>query len=178
MLSNRNNSYSLSENFFIPSNIKKIKIYSNEQSQNSFKKDNLKLSSRNQSTSNKNEKENILTFKNKEENIYLTESSINLFPNVNNINEENNIFGILDNFKLTPTFEKVKRTLNELKHQIIKMNYCNVLQNNSIQRLDLSLSFLSSQINTLKFLNKKRKKKLEKTIEKIKQNKKKTSKNK
>ena len=56
------------------------------------------------------------------------------------------------------------------------MNYCNVLQNNSIQRLDLSLSFLSSQINTLKFLNKKRKKKLEKTIEKIKQNKKKLQK--
>ncbi len=67
-------------------------------------------------------------------------------------------------------YEKAKYFLKELNNQITKMNYCNVIQNNSIQRLDLSLSFLSSQINTLKFLNKKRKMKLQKTIEKIKTN--------
>ena len=171
MLNNRNNSYSLPENFFIPSNnIKKIKIYSNEQPKISFKKHNLIFSPISESTSNQNEEENIFTFKNKEENTDLTESSINLYPNINIINEHKNVFRISDDFNLDVNFEKAKITLNELNQQITKMNYCNVLQNNSIQRLDLSLSFLSSQINKLKLLNKKRKKELEKTIENIKKN--------
>jgi hypothetical protein len=40
------------------------------------------------------------------------------------------------------------------------MNYCNSIQTNSIQRLNLSLSFLSFEIKKLKLLNKKRKLKL------------------
>ena len=48
------------------------------------------------------------------------------------------------------------------------MNYCNLIQTNSIQRLDLSLSFLSSQIETLKLLNKKRKIKLQNILDKFK----------
>ena len=173
MLRNRNKSYSLPGKFFIPSNnITKIKTYSNKQYENPFKESNLTFSSISQSVSNKKEEENI-SFKNKEENLNLTEP-INIFPNVTIINEENNLFQISDNFNLDSNFEKTKIALNELNHQIIKMNYCNVLQNNSIQRLDLSLSFLSSQINKLKLLNKKRKKELEKTIELLKKNENKT----
>jgi hypothetical protein len=173
MLRNRNKSYSLPGKFFIPSNnITKIKTYSNKQYENPFKESNLTLSSISQSVSNKKEEENI-SFKNKEGNLNLTEP-INIFPNVTIINEENNLFQISDNFNLDSNFEKTKIALNELNHQIIKMNYCNVLQNNSIQRLDLSLSFLSSQINKLKLLNKKRKKELEKTIELLKKNENKT----
>ena len=80
---------------------------------------------------------------------------------------ENKIFKA---YSKNSNYEKAKYFLKELNNQITKMNYCNVIQNNSIQRLDLSLSFLSSQINTLKFINKKRKMKLQKTIEKIKTN--------
>lgn len=56
--------------------------------------------------------------------------------------------------------EKVNNVLKELNSQLIKMNYYNIIQSNSIKRLDISLSFLSSQIQTLKFLNRKRKAKL------------------
>ena len=58
--------------------------------------------------------------------------------------------------------------LKELNSQLTKMNYCNIIQSNSIQRLDLSLSFLSSQIKTLRFLNKKRKAKIQKNLDKFK----------
>jgi hypothetical protein len=58
--------------------------------------------------------------------------------------------------------------LKELNSQLTKMNYCNIIQTNSIQRLDLSLSFLSSQIKTLRFLNKKRKAKIQKNLDKFK----------
>jgi hypothetical protein len=58
--------------------------------------------------------------------------------------------------------------LKELNSQLTKMNYCNIIQTNSIQRLDLSLSFLSSQIKTLRFLNKKRKARIQKNLDKFK----------
>ena len=58
--------------------------------------------------------------------------------------------------------------LKELNSQLTKMNYCNIIQSNSIQRLDLSLSFLSSQIKTLRFLNKKRKARIQKNLDKFK----------
>ena len=65
-------------------------------------------------------------------------------------------------------FINAKNVLNELNSQLTKMNYCNIIQTNSIQRLDLSLSFLSSQISTLNFLNKKRKDSIQKNLDKFK----------
>ena len=65
-------------------------------------------------------------------------------------------------------FINAKNVLNELNSQLTKMNYCNIIQTNSIQRLDLSLSFLSSQISTLNFLNKKRKGSIQKNLDKFK----------
>jgi hypothetical protein len=65
-------------------------------------------------------------------------------------------------------FINAKNVLKELNSQLTKMNYCNIIQTNSIQRLDLSLSFLSSQISTLNFLNKKRKDTIQKNLDKLK----------
>ena len=65
-------------------------------------------------------------------------------------------------------YEKTKKVIKDINSQLVKMNYCNLIQTNSIQRLDLSLSFLSSQIETLKLLNKKRKIKLQNIIEQFK----------
>ena len=65
-------------------------------------------------------------------------------------------------------FINAKNVLKELNSQLTKMNYCNIIQTNSIQRLDLSLSFLSSQIDNLNFLNKKRKDTIQKNLDKFK----------
>ena len=65
-------------------------------------------------------------------------------------------------------YEKTKKVIKDINSQLVKMNYCNLIQTNSIQRLDLSLSFLSSQIETLKLLNKKRKIKLQNILDKFK----------
>ena len=45
---------------------------------------------------------------------------------------------------------KSKEAIKELNSELTKMNYCNIIQTNSIQRLNLSLSFLSSEIKKLK----------------------------
>jgi hypothetical protein len=72
------------------------------------------------------------------------------------------------NYFIDNDFEKKQKVFKDLNSELVKMNYCNLIQTNSIQRLDLSLSFLSSQIETLKLLNKKRKIKLQNILDKFK----------
>ena len=86
------------------------------------------------------------------------------FSSYNSLDYQNNKNYSIDN----ENFEKAKNAIKDLNSQLVKMNYCNLIQTNSIQRLDLSLSFLSSQIESLKLLNKKRKIKLQNFLEKIK----------
>lgn len=71
--------------------------------------------------------------------------------------------------------EKSKEAIKEINSQLTKMNYCNIIQSNSMQRLNLSLSFLSSEIKKLKLLNKKRKLKLQIYLENLKNNKNKSN---
>ena len=102
-------------------------------------------------------------------------------PNKNlSLNEENlskndsfSFSSKIANKKIENKEDKIKLhniqiILKELNSQLTKMNYCNIIQTNSIQRLDLSLSFLSSQIKTLRFLNKKRKARIQKNLDKFK----------
>ena len=91
-----------------------------------------------------------------EENLSKNDS---FFFSTKNANKKNE-----DKIKL----HNIQIILKELNSQLTKMNYCNIIQSNSIQRLDLSLSFLSSQIKTLRFLNKKRKAKIQKNLDKFK----------
>ena len=161
--SNNNNNVrnliSQSNNNYFP-NIKKSNTHSlkSTSSSNSFdsffiehKKIDLNLQKN--KTYNKNENNELNTFINNDMSFH------SFYSFKNSINKKN------ENLN----YEKANNVLNELNTQIINMNYCNIIQSNSIRRLDLSLSFLSSQINTLKFLNKKRKINLQKSIEKMKQ---------
>ena len=94
-----------------------------------------------------------------EENLSKNDSFFFSTKNANKKNENKE-----DKIKL----HNIQIILKELNSQLTKMNYCNIIQSNSIQRLDLSLSFLSSQIKTLRFLNKKRKAKIQKNLDKFK----------
>ena len=94
-----------------------------------------------------------------EENLSKNDSFFFSTKNANKKNENKE-----DKIKL----HNIQIILKELNSQLTKMNYCNIIQTNSIQRLDLSLSFLSSQIKTLRFLNKKRKAKIQKNLDKFK----------
>ena len=67
---------------------------------------------------------------------------------------------------LEHNFNKSKKFINRLNEQINKIHYFNLIQKNSIDRLNLYLIFLNTQIDTLKYLNKKRKIHIEKTIKK------------
>ena len=94
-----------------------------------------------------------------EENLSKNDSFFFSTKNANKKNENKE-----DKIKL----HNIQIILKELNSQLTKMNYCNIIQSNSIQRLDLSLSFLSSQIKTLRFLNKKRKARIQKNLDKFK----------
>ena len=94
-----------------------------------------------------------------EENLSKNDSFFFSTKNANKKNENKE-----DKIKL----HNIQIILKELNSQLTKMNYCNIIQTNSIQRLDLSLSFLSSQIKTLRFLNKKRKARIQKNLDKFK----------
>ena len=156
--SNNNNNFaklfSQSNNNKILTNVKKININNIEStsSSNSFdsffidnncKKKNLNL----QKTKKYNEAENY-----KLNNLLNNDISFDSFKDLTNHKNE------------SLNCEKVNNVIKELNSQLVKMNYCNIIQSNSIRRLDLTLSFLSSQIKTLKFLNKKRKSKLQTTL--------------
>lgn len=88
--------------------------------------------------------------------------------NKNNKNGNEEIKAVQIKEKIESKFNRAQNVLKELNSQLTKMNYCNIIQTNSIQRLDLSLSFLSRQINTLQLLNKKRKSKIQKNLDKFK----------
>ncbi len=91
-------------------------------------------------------------------------------PNIINIHDNNKVKEDNNNEEDSSKrkFINAKNVLKELNSQLTKMNYCNIIQTNSIQRLDLSLSFLSSQIDNLNFLNKKRKDTIQKNLDKFK----------
>ena len=143
--------------------IKNLKVCSN-QNKNSLINSDIK-SSNLSSKSSDNIRNNCFDYEKNKKNLNHNNLISNSFPGITFYKKK-----ICKDYSNNLNYEKAKNTLKELNNQITKMNYCNVIQNNSIQRLDLSLSFLSSQIDTLKYLNKKRKMKLQKTIEKIKTN--------
>jgi len=98
------------------------------------------------------EKNKLNFFLNEDKSIY----SYNPFKNIKNKNENN------------LNYEKAENALKEINSQLNDMNYCNNIQTNFLQRLDLSLSFLSSEIENLKLLNKKRKIKLQQKLDQFK----------
>ena len=61
-----------------------------------------------------------------------------------------NYFNINKISALGDSINKYKEAIKELNFELTKMNYCNIIQTNSIQRLNLSLSFyLTCQISNL-----------------------------
>ena len=71
-------------------------------------------------------------------------SALNINENKYNYSNINKISALGD------SKNKSKEAIKELNSELTKMNYCNIIQTNSIQRLNLSLSFLSSEIKKLK----------------------------
>jgi hypothetical protein len=62
-------------------------------------------------------------------------SAINTNENKFNYSNINKISALGD------SKNKYKEVITELNSELTKMNYCNIIQNNTIQRLNLSISF-------------------------------------
>ena len=149
------------KNFYHPKNLKKL----NNQINSSPSYSNISFSSINSSMNLNKTKRNSLNF-DENENISFQNNSFNSFQNLNFL--KNNKISNNSLLSLDHNFNKSKKFIYRLNEQINKIHYFNLIQKNSIDRLNLYLIFLNTQIDTLKYLNKKRKIHIEKKIKKIK----------
>ena len=147
------------KNFYHPKNLKKL----NNQINSSPSYSNISFSSIKSSMNTT--KRNSLNF-DENENISFQNNSFNSFQNLNFL--KNNKISNNSLLSLDHNFNKSKKFIYRLNEQINKIHYFNLIQKNSIDRLNLYLIFLNTQIDTLKYLNKKRKIHIEKKIKKIK----------
>ncbi len=150
------------KNFYYSKNLKKL---NNQINSSPSYSSNISFSSINSSMNLNKTKRNSLNF-DENKNIFLQNNSFNSFQNLNflkyNKISNNSLLSLEHNFN------KSKKFINRLNEQINKIHYFNLIQKNSFDRLNLYLIFLNTQIDTLKYLNKKRKIHIEKTIKKIK----------
>ena len=147
------------KNFYYSKNLKKL----GDQINSSPSYSNISFSSIKSSMNTT--KRNSLNF-DENENISLQNNSFNSFQNLNFL--KNNKISNNSLLSLDHNFNKSKKFIYRLNEQINKIHYFNLIQKNSIDRLNLYLIFLNTQIDTLKYLNKKRKIHIEKKIKKIK----------
>ncbi len=150
------------KNFYYSKNLKKL---NNQINSSPSYSSNISFSSINSSMNLNKTKRNSLNF-DENKNIFLQNNSFNSFQNLNflkyNKISNNSLLSLEHNFN------KSKKFINRLNEQINKIHYFNLIQKNSFDRLNLYLIFLNTQIDTLKYLNKKRKIHIEKKIKKIK----------
>ncbi len=150
------------KNFYYSKNLKKL---NNQINSSPSYSSNISFSSINSLMNLNKTKRNSLNF-DENKNIFLQNNSFNSFQNLNflkyNKISNNSLLSLEHNFN------KSKKFINRLNEQINKIHYFNLIQKNSFDRLNLYLIFLNTQIDTLKYLNKKRKIHIEKKIKKIK----------